>query len=424
MLFIYIALPVGGIETFFVRMAKERYRSGLITKVLFTGSKELSDEVLLSELNKYADIFYVNDLYKLPDIVSSKLLLLSPFDKKKISFLLKGIKHIHVANGLGAMLAERLIKTVKFEIKLTVGFYHSLEFSWGHNKKLPYFERVHREFIFKYMPKNNLFLFSETMIDFHELRMNVDLSQSSSFRIGVIDRKDNEARGGGSRTFNRESLKICSVGRVVDFKTYNSWMLDVVLQLITLGVNVVYDVYGDGDSSMIENLNQKIKRLELQNNVFLRGPLPYSDFDTTVSSYDLFVGSGTAIIQASSLGIPCIIGIESIEEPLTYGFFKDFSHVDYNMASLPYKKVTVLSLILELLNMSHDDRMICSIEHSKSVEDFYIDTCNSNFESQGKSFVSNYSYSRFLYELSWKLSALHYRLFENSVYRNKYVEKV
>lgn len=52
MLFIYGALPVGGIETFFVRMAKERFSKGLFTAILLQSKPEESDPVLLAEMKK------------------------------------------------------------------------------------------------------------------------------------------------------------------------------------------------------------------------------------------------------------------------------------------------------------------------------------------------------------------------------------
>lgn len=421
MLFIYVALPVGGIETFFVRMAKCRYERGLVTKILLTGPKFLSDSQLLSEASKYAEIYYVEDVYMLPEALSRKFLLVSPLKKNKVQELFEQVTHVHVANGLGAMIGNRLIQSVNIDVKLTIGFYHFLEYSWGENLNLPYFERTHRDFIFNKLPKQNLFLFSHSTMTFNQKRLGVDLSCSPTFRIGVINRPENERANVHIFSKSRNSIKICSVGRLVDFKTYNFWMLDVVFNLREQGCDVIYDIYGEGD--MLDKIQRRITELGLEDQVKLQGTLAYNDFDKVVIGYDLFVGSGTAIIQSSALGVPSLIGIESVSEPFTYGFFKDFSHSDYNISTLPFEKVSSEILILNFMKLSDDAKAQLSQEHIDSVEEFYMDICNSNFEKHGVSIRKSYSYSAFLYELSWKLASLHHRFFKNSIYRSRYLEK-
>lgn len=419
MLFIYSALPLGGIETFFVRMAKERFRKNQKTKLLLTSAKEFCDQGLLSEIRQYAEVYFVDDVYYLPNWFSRRFLLLAPLRRDRISHLLAGIEHIHVTNGFGGMLAERLLSLIKVKIKITVGFYHSLEYSWGAGTKLPYFERVNRRFVFDFLPKSNLFVFAQTTIEFYKNRLNKDLSGAPVFRIGVIERCEHPNK---KARFNSGCVQICSVGRLADFKTYNMWMLDVVNDLIKLGYQVRYDIYGDGSER--DRINQKIKDFSLDDNVFLMGSLKYESFNEIVKNYDLFVGSGTAIIQASSLGVPSIIGIESIQSPLTYGYFKDFNHVDYNISSLPFKKIFVLDVIKEFIALSDEYKKILSDEHFDSIENFYMDACNKNFNNHGEFISDKFFYSTLLYEISWKLTALHSRINKNSIYRNKYVEKV
>jgi len=53
MLFIYRVLPIGGIETFFVRMAKERARLGLTTSILLLSEPKDSNPELLAEMKKF-----------------------------------------------------------------------------------------------------------------------------------------------------------------------------------------------------------------------------------------------------------------------------------------------------------------------------------------------------------------------------------
>jgi len=71
MLFIYGSLALGGIETFFVRMAKARAEIGMKTKILLLNNKERSNPELLDEMGKYAEVYYLEDFIFLPKLVSA-----------------------------------------------------------------------------------------------------------------------------------------------------------------------------------------------------------------------------------------------------------------------------------------------------------------------------------------------------------------
>lgn len=373
MLLIYGALAIGGIETFFVRLAKERFRRNLTTKLILLETKTASDAYLLTEIQKYAEVYYAEDLFKILSFLGRKIPLITPLNKKKLDIILKDVQHVHVTGGLTALIAYRIKTEIKKDLILTVGFYHSLEYLWG-NYNIPFFEKINRKFVLNTLPKKNLFLFSETMISFYQ-KKNIDLRKSQTFRIGVIERTKNPIK---KEYTSADTLKVCSVGRLVSFKSYNTWMIDVVCELKGMGVNITYDIYGDG--ALHEFLEKKIRDLGLDDIIKLKNQIPYSQFHETVLRYDLFVGSGTAIVEASSLGVCSIIGIESIIEPKTYGFFSDFSTIDYNISNLDLKKVNVIELILDFKSLTTTEKSILSFKHIESINSFYIDTCNNNFE--------------------------------------------
>ena len=123
MLFIYGALTVGGIETFFVRMAKERFKNNLHTSILLLSKPELSNAELLSEMKKYANVIFPKDIFHGPALLCRRLPLLCQVDEERLVANLKSIDQIHVYHGMHALLGYRLAQKLKKTIPVTVGFY-------------------------------------------------------------------------------------------------------------------------------------------------------------------------------------------------------------------------------------------------------------------------------------------------------------
>lgn len=414
MLFIYGALSVGGIETFFVRMAKQRHKNNLKTKIILLSEKKDSNSELLTEMLRYAEVYFVSDVFYELGFISKKLHLLAPIKNDVIYDLLYDVDHVHVTHGAHALLALRFLEYTDKKIYITVGFYHSKEFSWGDPSNLPYYERKNREFIFKALPKRNIYLFSESLITLYKNLLGVDLTGAKTFRIGVIERVQTKSY---STKSDFENLKICSVGRLVDFKTYNLWMLDVVKKFVIDGFPIEYHIYGTGPLSTL--INERIANLQLEKYVMLKGGLDYSQFENTVSRYDLFVGSGTSIIQASSLGVCSIIAIESNQEPTSYGFFHENCHFDYNFEHPKINKFPVIELIKEYIHMGNEEKKFLSIQHINAVEPFFMDSCSVNFDDIDLlEYQEKIKYSKILYTITYLIKKLKVKLKIDSIYHS------
>src|SRR5690606_32286165 len=117
-----------------------------------------------------------------------------------------------------------------------------------------------------------------SMIDFY----GEDFSAVNLFPLGVIEPKDHFER---SIINNDKKLLIGSVGRLVEFKSYNLWMLDVVGALKDGGVDVSYLVYGDGP--LKNEMQRRIDELGISEQVSLKGTLDYSNFGDVVSGFDI-----------------------------------------------------------------------------------------------------------------------------------------
>ncbi|MDR5907490.1 glycosyltransferase [Franzmannia qiaohouensis] len=410
MLIIYSALRMGGIETFFVRLARERYRQGLHTKVLLLANDNESDPELLAQMEDVADIYRFNDLFHQFPILKHRFKLFSPMKNNNVLRVLEGVTQVHVSNAENALLADRLINIANACIPITVGVYHSLEFSWG-GKSLPHFENINRKFVLQHLPDANLMCFAESTKEFMQRKHSLPIKNAKVFRLGVVSGSTPTLLNDGassSKVGYREQLKICTVGRLVEFKSYNLWMLDVVKELVDMGLPVVFDIYGEGPLS--DEVYSKIQKLGIDNAVKMMGTFEYSKFNDVVREYDLFVGSGTAIIQASFCGVPSIIGIESIPEPVSYGFFSDFSEYEYHHPTLNFPKKSVVDIIANYYQLDVAHKHAIAKHHIKAAEMFSMAEVVRNFELPYLVSSKRFRYSKVSYYFSEKLFDIKHKL--------------
>lgn len=407
MLFIYGALSVGGIETFFVRMAKERKENGLSTSILLLSKPEASDKELLSEMRQNAQVLFTSDLFSFPFIFSQRFPLLAPVKKQVLKDCFKHVDQVHVFDGMHALLGYRLSKLVDKNIPITIGFYHYIKYLWG-GDRVANFERLNRKFVFDYLPQEALVMFSEGNRQLYIKHKKMNFDKAQIFRLGVVDKK--QVKLSGERN---TPLKIIAIGRLVEFKTYNFYMLDVLNSLRQKGLPVQFDIYGDGP--LKSQIQENIDKLDLNDLVHLKGTLKYSLFDQVVSQYDLFIGSGTAIIQAASLGVPSIVGVENVIQAKTYGYFSDVHQYEYNLKGLDLPFISVEKMIEDYVAMSATERFNLKKAHLDSIEAFTNQACQKSMDSLKniKMPEQPFRYNRWVYEFSRVMDRINMRINKN-----------
>ena len=400
MLFIYRVLPVGGIETFFVRMAKERAKLGLSTSILLLSKPQDSNQQLLTEIKKYADVLFTENLFLNIPFFSRLFPLLVPIKMKALKALFDKVDQIHVFDGMHGLLGYRLSTALDKKLPITVGVYHYIKYLWG-GMEVAMHEKVNREFIFDYLPEQSLLFFSEGNKQLYVKHKNISFDNANTFRLGVVDRKSVHVDGKlGS------PVKIIGVGRLVEFKTYNCYMIDVIKKLIEKGINIQLDIYGDGP--LKEYMEAKIKNTGVTNHINLLGTLEYSKFDETVAQYDLFVGSGTAIIQAAALGVPSIVGVENVVSPKTYGYFSNVHQYEYNMKGLNLPLIKIEKLITEFVEMPEKEREILKRQHVTCIDEFTNESCQQSMNKLNQVRMPSYTFkfNRFTYVISYALDMI------------------
>ena len=394
MLFIYGALPVGGIETFFMRMAKERHRLGLHTSILLLSLPHESDPELLNEMKKYANVLFPDDIFLNFGKFTRRLPLLVPVKKRALERALKSVDQIHASDGMHALLGYRLSNMLNKNITITVGFYHYIKFLWG-GDNVAWHEKVNRRFIFDFLPEESLLLFSEGNRQLYIKHKRKKLTYANTFRLGVIDKKNIKVSGEVNLP-----IKIVAIGRLVDFKTYNFYMIKVLKNLKTKGFNVQFDIYGDGP--LKAQIADEINKAGLSDSIHLKGTLDYLKFDETVSNYNLFIGSGTAIIQAAALGLPSIVGVENVIEAETYGYFSDVNQYEYNLKGLDLEMISVEAIIEDYINMNTQQRKTLISSHLKCIDSFTNESCQKSMDELKYIAMpaKKLKYNRWIYEFS------------------------
>lgn len=377
MLILYSILSLGGIETFFVRLAKQRAQQGLKTTFLFVGEKSRCDAHLLGELQQHADIHFLSEFTWIPQFIFKRIpihfRLLAPLRSKKLRALLRGIEHVHLAEAKFFMYFARLRRLLPQNARPSMGVYHSKEYTWKWGQPLPYFERINRHAFFRLMPPENIIFFNDRLPQEYSHLTGYDFSASPRFPLGVIDLERPEKK----QQFQGSRLDLVSVGRLVDFKTYNLWTIDVLQQLRDQGIDAHYHIYGEGNFKA--QIEQKAQQSQLGHALHFHGNIPYSQLAHTLLQYDVFIGSGTAIVEAASVGLPSIIGIESETDSLSYGYLSEIPGFSYNENGL-YPKKPVAPMLEAFYRLSEAEKIELSEQHVEKSALFSIQECSRRFD--------------------------------------------
>jgi glycosyltransferase involved in cell wall biosynthesis len=360
-LFIYGALQMGGIETFLVRVSKHLSAGGVRVTVLLASRKGAPE--LIEELTRWASIVYLEDLHLFKVKAFQKLTLyqfFALFSGKKTETLLKDVDHIHFMECLSMLTAFRLIKLCGGR-KVTGGVYYQYEFAtW--KMRSSYFVNALAD-TFRYLvPPQNIVFFNEACKNTYLQELGQEYSKSSVLPIGVdLSRLDRR-----NAALTRKG-RVVSIGRISSIKTYNFQFPRVVKELAAKGIQIEYHIYGEGDQQSA--LEAHIRELGCESLIYLHGSIEYARLSDVLKDAWLFVGSGTAVIEAAGCGVPALIGIESEQHPMTYGFLHSMPGIDYQEANIGHDKFSFSKFCEQLHAMSDEEyELICNLSAQKSKE--------------------------------------------------------
>ena len=351
-LFVLCGFPIGGIETYILRLTKELNGRGISVDILLLSEKY--DFGLMNEVRNYANILICERTF-----LSNGSSWINAFLPHKSVTETQYYDVVHVIDLLTLGFVLLNADTIKFK-SLSIGIYHSMEICWWRDKNA-YF----RQKLLEIYDKNvELTLFpneSTATIASNYTGKNVDSFNIVPLGIDLI--KYNKS----APSFR--SKRIISVGRLVDFKVYNRHMISQLAAIRKLA-HLEYYIYGDGPEK--ESLYLHAVACGVEKFVHFEGSVAYETLQDIFNDSFCFIGSGTTIIEASAAGIPSIVGIESILEPLTCGFFCDISGYSYNELSATTTRISFIDAISKLIGFTAIEYQTFSAAHRKKASSFDI----------------------------------------------------
>jgi hypothetical protein len=208
----------------------------------------------------------------------------------------------------------------------------------------------------------------------HQTFLRCNLSRNLVLPVPV-DRRPVMWQGGSQGP----TIRIVVVGRIVAFKAYNFGLPRIVAALRRRGIDVECDIFGFGD--MEPELRAAIAEHAVSAHVRFKGELDLRAFDNTVSGYDLFLGMGTAAIQAAQLGVPTILAV--VDDPNgAHGYLFEAPAGNIGEADDTTPRQLVARLIEEFAGMEIARRLWvsdqCVAAANRHVVDNYVGQMPSN----------------------------------------------
>lgn len=351
--FFYSALDLGGIETLILRLSNWLIIQGhQVTLVL------VRDGALDHLLNPSVQRIYVR----------SRMRAMLPLGGVRKA-LPTSVSAVCAFDPESLCLAGSLFAGSKIDASFYVGVYHPrIYFFSQYETRL---QRVVKQLFIASVPENSIVFMNESCRISHAEGLRHDFSQSHILPLALSPVH--------SRVEKITPFKIISVGRLVAFKTYNLYMIEVLRDLISRGfTHTTWHVYGDGP--LEEDMRALVREHGLGHHVFLHGPVEYSKMQDSIRDAQLFVGMGTALVEAGLMGIPGVIAVDS-ESARTYGYTYELEGYDVgeNTGKFPGKFVCDLVADIFLLDA---DRYVRECEKTRRhCERFLVNNIGVDFLS-------------------------------------------
>lgn len=299
---------LGGIEVLELKLVRELAQRGYDVVVASRKHEAFGNDS--DGFNHFAHNGY-------PDFISRSQSLLSG-DCNRLLFV-----SLHPTAAMASEVAGRKIRQLK-KGNLQVHHFHWVSHSRAFFfSQQPIVRKLFRAF-FAVLPQKSTYFMNDAAKIAHQSFWNSPLGGYPIVRIigrkPLVQFRTKEAIDSVGIEQKGSGLRIVSVGRLVPFKGYNVNAPQIVRRLLDSGVNATWDIWGYGPDE--PTIIGKARQHHVSDRVRVMGALPHEKFDETVSSYDVFVGMGTSVLEAANTGTPSCVAVENQGE-MCYGFLHE-----------------------------------------------------------------------------------------------------
>jgi hypothetical protein len=296
LLLLYGEMLMGGIDTLIVRMANSFAATGVRCTLVCRGG------ILMANLDPAVPVIVYETDRDARDQLEQRDRPTEGLDPVVISFDPTSCALALWLDGVGAFGACRQL----------TGIFHPRAYFLDGEDRLRF--AINR-LVIDTMPDTSLLFMNEDTRRTHAAWCGRDFAASPAIPLGI------ETLPSRWQPSNGEKLKIVSVGRLVGFKAYNLGAIPIMQALRDQGIDAEWHFYGSGE--LEEEMRSRIAAAGLGASIILHGDLRYVDFAAKVSEHDVFIGMGTAALEAGMLGMPVLMAVDG-EEDATYGYLQAF----------------------------------------------------------------------------------------------------
>lgn len=271
---------------------------------------------------------------------------------------LRGIDCVHTFSWDSLLLAIQLSRATG--AVLVTGVYHPRAFNFFPSNPRPYYADFYRQ-TFAALQDENIFFMNEgtrgtAKVDFDRPFQNSVLLPVP-MELPAVRRPPLHGKPA--------PLRLLSIGRLVNFKRYPFGLLSHLKKRNRSSPDLTFSIFGDGPDRL--SLEQSVERLGLQESVFVRGELPYHSMEQTLLEHHVFIGMGTASLEAAASAMPTIVAPVYGDGKLLSGYFHEQTGYNYGESAGSRPSEHVLD---QLMSMSSDELRVLGERERKTAEQF------------------------------------------------------
>ncbi|MCC7040807.1 MAG: glycosyltransferase [Burkholderiales bacterium] len=380
--FIYGSLDMGGVETYILRLSNWLVSRGIAVTLLLVKPGKLDSLLLPAVVRVYG-------------VTDNAVFLKKKGIPAEAEDALRSATILFALDPFSSFRTTALLSRSNPLARVAHGVFHPRIY-FLHDPRPTGSDRLMKKLLQDVLEPSNLLFMNEACRASHGREFGLDFSNASVFPLPIAGVREVPCGARGRR--------IVSVGRLTSFKTYNLYMLDVVRELLDRGFHDVrWDVYGDGP--MRPEMLKRVDELSLTGHVFMHGEIAYQQFSDAVCGAEVFVGMGTALIEAAAHGVVCVPAIDSANAK-SYGYFHDLDGYSVGEHASAAPSIPVTELIVDIFNLDDWAYQALVAEEVARARQFDIETIGGRFLETTSRTQSVESHRRLPPSMRWRYATI------------------